>query len=115
MNEISSKCRELFLFVIIVIQKTVIQTFEDWISLSSDVVDLVFDEGACNSINGFVYISSYPNLRSLRVKKNAFKNLNTLTISNNTRLESIVIEDGDLTGGGLQKVRTVVIQGDGMK
>ena len=83
--------------------------------MPSDVVELVFDEGACGTINGFMYIFNYPNLRSLTVKKSAFKNVNTLTISNNTQLERIVIEDGDSTGGAFQKVKMVIIQGEWLK
>ena len=98
--------------VILVVQETVIKSVEEWNSVSSRIEELVFDEGACNTINGDVYISNFPNLRSIRVKKNSFKNLNLLTIQNNTQLETIVIEDGVSTGGGFQKVKTVIFQGD---
>ena len=96
----------------IVVQETVIKNFDEWNNIISSVTELVFDEGACNTINGDVYISNFPNLRSLTVKKNSFKNLNLLTIQNNTQLQTIVIEDGVSNGGGFQKVKTVVIQGD---
>ena len=55
----------------IVVQETVIKNFDEWNNIISSVTELVFDEGACNTINGDVYISNFPNLRSLTVKKNS--------------------------------------------
>ena len=40
-------------------------------------------------------ICGFENLKKLIVKKNSLMNLNSLVISNNSELESIVIEDGD--------------------
>ena len=99
----------------VVMHEVIIKSFEEWNSVSSRIVELVFDEGACNTINGDVYISNFPKLRTITVKKNSFKNLNLLTIRNNTQLETIVIEDGVSAEGGFHKVKTVVLQGDDLK
>ena len=48
----------------------------------------------CNDFEGDFSISGFLFLKSLVVKKNSMKNLNSLTIENNLRLESIVTEDG---------------------
>ena len=96
----------------VVMHEVIIKSFEEWNSVSPVIEKLIFDEGACNTINGDVYISNFPDLRSITVKKNSFKNLNLLTIRNNTQLETIVIEDGVSAEGGFHKVKTVVLQGD---
>ena len=88
------------------------KTFEDWNVISKRITVLVFDEGACNLINGDVQIIDFPYLQTLTVKKNSFKNLKSLTIRNNTLLNTIVIEDGVVNQGGFQNVKTVVIKGN---
>ena len=52
------------------------------------------NEGLCNSLTSNLTISNYPCLESIVVKKNSFKNLNSLVISNNSQLSSIVTENG---------------------
>ena len=55
---------------------------------------ITVNEGLCNSMTNNLVLSYNPCLQSILVKKNSLKNLNSLVISNNSKLESIVIEDG---------------------
>ena len=93
----------------------VIHTVDDWINVLPSIKTLVFSENSCNSINSDMYISNFPKLKTITVKKNALINLNSLTIRNNTQLETIIIEDGVSAEGGFHKVKTVVLQGDDLK
>ena len=54
---------------------------------------ITVNENVCNDFEGDFSISGFL-FKSLVVKKNSMKNLNSLTIKNNLRLESIVTEDG---------------------
>ena len=56
---------------------------------------ITVNSGLCNSMRGNLSISNYPCLETIVIKKNSLKNLNSLVISNNTQLSSIVIDDGD--------------------
>ena len=64
-------------------------------SLSYGVSELTIAEGCGNNIKEEFQICNYPLLKKLIVKKNSLKYLNSLVISNNSELESIVTEDGD--------------------
>ena len=55
---------------------------------------LEFAENCCNDLEIDLRICNYSNLERIVVKKNSLKNLNSLVISNNCKLESMVIEDG---------------------
>ena len=67
----------------------------NWNSISPYVTKLTINEGVCNDVTSAFSISGFVYLKSLVVKKNSMKNLNSLTIENNLRLESFVTEDGD--------------------
>ena len=58
------------------------------------VSELVIEEGCGNDLKIDLKICGFENLKKLIVKKNSLQNLNSLVISNNSELESIVIEDG---------------------
>ena len=75
-----------------------VSSCNNWNSISPYVTKLTINEGVCNDVTSTFSISGFLFLKSLVVKKNSMKNLNSLTIENNMRLESIVTEDGD--GGG---------------
>ena len=55
---------------------------------------LEFAENCCNDLEIDLRICNYSNLERIVVKKNSLKNLKRLVISNNCKLESMVIEDG---------------------
>ena len=55
---------------------------------------ITVNSGLCNAMTSNLTISNYPCLESIVIKKNSLKNLNSLVISNNTQLSSIVTEDG---------------------
>ena len=65
---------------------------------------ITVNEGLCNSMRGNLVISDNACLETIVIKKNSLKNLNSLVISNNPQLSSIVTEDGqgypDYTGVG---------------
>ena len=54
---------------------------------------ITVNEGLCNSMTNNLTISDNPCLESIVVKKTSLKNLNSLVISNNIELESIMTED----------------------
>ena len=54
---------------------------------------ITVNEGLCNSMTNDLTISYDPCLESVVIKKNSLKNLNSLVISNNPQLSSIVTED----------------------
>ena len=56
---------------------------------------ITVNEGRCNSMISDLIISDNACLESLVFKKNSLRNLNSLVISNNPQLSSIVTEDGD--------------------
>ena len=78
-----------------------ISTGNELMSLLNDeekkknVSELVIEEGCGNELKIDLKICGFENLKKLIVKKNSLKNLNSLVISNNEELESIVTEDGD--------------------
>ena len=59
-----------------------------------NVNELVIEEGCGNELKEDLKICRFENLKKLIVKKNSLKYLNSLVISNNSELESIVTEDG---------------------
>ena len=64
-------------------------------SLKDMINEIVIEEGCGNELETNVMICGYKNLKKIVIKKNCMKNLNSLTISNNSILESIEIEDGN--------------------
>ena len=62
--------------------------------------EIIVNPGCCNEMANDLVISNYMNLERITIKANAsspmntLANLNSLTISNNPLLTSIVIEDG---------------------
>ena len=78
-----------------------ISTGNELMSLLNDeekkknVSELVIEEGCGNELKIDLKICGFENLKKLIVKKNSLKYLNSLVISNNEELESIVTEDGD--------------------
>ena len=56
---------------------------------------LVIEEGCGNELEIYLKICGLDHLKKLIVKKNSLKNLNSLVISNNSELESIVTENGN--------------------
>ena len=75
---------------------------------------LIISENCCNSIQGDLVIANYPHLDKIVVKKNSLKNLNSLEIVNNTKLNTIEIEDGILDisweNNAFNNVKNVVIK-----
>ena len=55
---------------------------------------ITVNQGLCNSMTNNLTISDNACLESLVFKKNSLRNLNSLVISNNTHLSSIVTENG---------------------
>ena len=78
----------------------------NWNSISPYVTKLTINEGVCNDVTSAFSISGFVYLKSLVVKKNSMKSLNSLTIENNLRLESIVTEDGDGGYSGTDSMNT---------
>ena len=78
-----------------------ISTGNELMSLLNDekkkknVNELVIEEECGNELNADLKICGFDWLEKLIVKKNSLKNLNSLVISNNSELESIVTENGD--------------------
>ena len=78
-----------------------ISTGDELISLLNDeekrlsVNELVIEEGCGNELKIDLKICGFENLKKLIVKENSLQNLNSLVISNNEELESIVTEDGE--------------------
>ena len=70
---------------------------------------ITVNEGLCNEVYSNLIIRNYSCLQEILVKKNSLKNLISLTISNNTQLNRIMIEDGANNGGALYNVSSVVI------
>ena len=78
-----------------------ISTGNELMSLLNDekkkesVSELVIEEGCGNELKTDLKICGFENLKKLIVEKNSLKNLKSLVISNNSKLESIVREYGD--------------------
>lgn len=84
----------------------IILLFIDLSSLSS----LIFEENFGMTLYGDLSISNYPSLERLIVKRNALKNLNSFTLSDNPHLYSFEVEKGDNnTSGAMGNVRRVIM------
>ena len=71
---------------------------------------MVIEEGVCNNMRGDVVIDGLNCLRSILVKKNSMKNLNSLKICNCELLEKIEVSDGDWgNNGAFMNVKSVEI------
>ena len=100
------------------LMKMSISTGDELMSLLNDshkrmsVSELVIEEGCGNELKIDLKICGFENLKKLIVKKDSLKNLNSLVISNNSELESIVTEDGIFLGlsiGAFWNVKSVEI------
>ena len=74
-----------------------------------NISELVIEEGCGNELIIDLKICGFENLKKLIVKKNSLQNLNSLVISNNEELESIVTEDGSYGTGAFYYVKSVEI------
>ena len=66
---------------------------------------MIIEEEFGNDYYGNLVITNYPNLQSIVVKKNSFKNLNSLKICNCEKLKIIETEDG-----AFDYVKSVIIE-----
>ena len=89
-----------------------VSSCNNWNSISPYVTKLTINEGVCNDVTSAFSISGFIYLKSLVVKKNSMKNLNSLTIENNLRLERIVTEDSNscCSTGAFNYVNSVIIR-----
>ena len=71
-----------------------IRDINDWNQLSKTVTDLIIAENACNDMRNDLVISGFTNLKSIVVKNDAMKNLNSLKICDCDVLERIIVKDG---------------------
>ena len=67
-------------------------------------VEIEFAEGAYDDVEKELLLSGYENLKSIIMKKNAFKNLKSLTIRNCDELEKIIVEDYSSPFGNVETV-----------
>ena len=82
------------------------------------IKELTIGENCFTNWFGDYVIENYPNLQSLVVKKDSWKNLNSLSIWNCRNLKMIEIEDGDNrfengkweNGGAFRNVKSLIIQ-----
>ena len=79
--------------------------------VSNVLTRMVIEEGVCNDMGGDVVIDGLNCLRSILVKKNSMKNLNSLKICNCELLEKIEVSDGDgdYNCGAFENVKSVEI------
>lgn len=52
---------------------------------------IVINEGMCNNITNHLSLSNYPNLQSIDIWANALNSIQSLTISNNTQLQTVSV------------------------
>ena len=95
---------------------TTVNSWRKLLGISIVVTELTIAEGCGNELKEDLKICNYPLLKKLVVKKNSLKNLNSLVISNNSVLGSMVIEHGqdwdsknDTYYAPFEKVKTVEI------
>ena len=89
----SHSWKRYYLYDIPLLDKTIMISSE-WNSIGFTVRSITVDVNCCNDDNGDFRISGYSFLNSLVVKKDSLKRLNSLTISDNSVLKSIDIDDG---------------------
>ena len=91
---------------------TIVSNETDFNSLqmrvSNVLTRMVIEEGVCNDMGGDVVIDGLNCLRSILVKKNSMKNLNSLKICNCELLEKIIVT-GDMCGCAFMNVKSVEI------
>ena len=71
------------------------QDVERMMNMRGSVGEIVIEEGACNELKGDLVIEGFDHLKSIVVKKNSMKNLNSLKIRKCGVLETIETEDGE--------------------
>ena len=89
--------------------KTIVRRKSDLDNLNKSVTELIIDEGACNGMKEDLMIEGLNCLKSILVKKNSMKNLNSLKICNCKLLEKIKSENGEYKIGAFFHVKTVDI------
>ena len=67
------------------------------------------NEGYCNDITSDINISNYPCLRSIVVKKKSLMYVNSLTISNNTLLQTIETDGTVHWDGSFENLKSFVL------
>ena len=79
-------------------------------------VGIFVGNGFCDDMEGDLNISGYENLEWIIMesnnKTNTISNLNSLKITNNPKLQSIIIQDGNYQHSALFRVQSVVIKGN---
>ena len=92
---------------------TIVRSETDFNSLqmriSNVLTRMVIEEGVCNDMEGDVVIDGLNCLRSILVKENSMKNLNSLKICNCELLERIEMSDGYRDNGAFENVKSVEI------
>ena len=92
---------------------TIVRNETDFNSLqmtvSNVLTGMVIEEGVCNDMRGDVVIDGLNCLRSILVKKNSMKNLNSLKICNCELLEKIEVNGGNRDNGAFMNVKSVEI------
>ena len=63
---------------------------------------IIVNEGLCNNMKDDLFISNNPCLESIVINSNSLQNLNSLVISNNLQLSSIVIAGGQVWDSSLK-------------
>ena len=87
----------------------VIKNERDWNDLNHQVTELVVDEDVCNDMKGDLVIENLNYLKSILVRKNSMKNLNSLKIRNCELLEKIKTEGYHDGKGSFNNVKIVEI------
>ena len=71
---------------------------------------MIIEKEFGNDYYGNLVIENYPNLKSIVVKYESLKNLNSLKICNCEQLKTIEIEDGYWEKGVFENVKNVIIE-----
>ena len=90
-------------------RQLVVRTNRHLSQLNQLVSVLEIADDCCNDLEIDLRICNYSNLERIVVKKNSFRNLNSLVISNNPQLKSIETKDGELGTGACYNVRIMEI------
>ena len=63
--------------------------------------EITIGEGCFNCIHHDITLNGFPSLEKIIVMKNAFRNVNALSICDNEQLKSILIEDTNNDSSGI--------------
>ena len=75
-----------------------------------DIKEMIIEERFGKYYYGNLVIENYPNLEKIVVKENSLKNLYSLKICNNEKLNTIKIENGYRDNGAFHNVKNVIIE-----